>query len=438
MPSRLSPLDRPLLGVSAVLIVAFFGGIASGQDELPGNSESAIEAAYSAKTGRGQLQKLLRGDEIFDANNKAHTEALDIGARYVTYRFTWNSIEQKTSGIDGVHSDFETAHLKLILGNKQDQQAIAKAYTKAVIVRAREVIALRSNNGRKPDIARLNAARVLAKLADLGQGELADALLDVFKQELARDSNPGGPKRNDGVVYYMLHGLRELLTPPPLTPPQPPPIPAKLTPEQQKTIAETLTAFIAKAPEFSKDTPAEEIEGYRVLRREAVRALAYCRPTEGKDAERPGMTLLRIMARDGFTPEPGVDECLEAALGVARMRADIDGKDFQADYAAHMLGEFVDWFAQYYLDKKDKEPRPYKTYATRLSDALETMKAETKDPYVGKVVDEARKVLFPIEKGERLTTVSFSTWLENNPPGKEGLFQGVAESKVKPPNRRSN
>jgi hypothetical protein len=434
---RLTPFLRPVLGLFAILFAVSLAGFSHGQDDLPGNREEEIEKVFTKN--RSVFMKMLRGDDPYDANNKAQQEILDSGAKYVTYRFTWVTIEKDRGKVDEVHRDYE-AQLQAIVRNKTNQQDIANAYTKAVIVRAREVIALRSINTRKPDLARINAARVLAKLAELGQGELADALIDVFNQELARDADPTGPKRNDGVVYYVLHGMRDLLAlPVPAQPGKP-----VLTPEREKKLAETLQAFTAKAPPFSKDTPAEEIEGYRAMRREAVHGLAYCRAPGMKDKERPAMTLLRIMARDGFLPEPRIDETAEAAIGLARLRPvpELDGTDYQPEYAAYQLAQYADYFVKYYLNnlsdpndkKKFVEMRPYRIYASRMLEALEAMKADIKNEYVAKAIDECRKVLAPVEKGDVTKTLDLEDWLKTNPPPVQGLFKGVADSTAKPAN----
>ncbi len=121
-----------------------------------------------------------------------------------------------------------------------------------MIVRASEVL-----KEPKP-ITRVNAARLLAKLAELGQPEMADALVNTFTQELALDS-----KRNDGVVYYLLRGMRELLAIPPPAPPAKPLLP----PQSETKVATALLAFIAKAPNISPETPQEEIDGYRAAPR---------------------------------------------------------------------------------------------------------------------------------------------------------------------------
>ena len=150
--------------------------------------------------------------ESFDPNNKVQVAILDSGAKYVTYRLTVPGYETERGKFDEIYRDFE-AQFAAIRRNKINQQEMANVYTKAVMVRAREVINF-TPVGKKPDIVRVNAARVLAKLAELGQGEMADVLLDIFNQEIARDAEPSGPKRNDGVVYYMLKGMRELLARP--------------------------------------------------------------------------------------------------------------------------------------------------------------------------------------------------------------------------------
>jgi hypothetical protein len=420
MSSRLSHFLRPLV-FGVILLLVSLGGFVRGQDELPGNTEKAMED--DGKKYNTLLTRLLSGATAYDPNNKDHAEALDFGGRYVTYRYTW--VSPKT---EDFYSDLEKHITALRNTNKSPQQPeVAKAYVKAVSTHAREVL-----NMRRPpsNQARLNAARVLAKLADLGQGDLADTLLDVFTQEIARDGNKGGP-RNDGVTYYALHGMRDLLSLPPI--PEKPPI---VSPERDKKIAEALVAFINKAPAFTKDTPKEERDGYRALRREAVRALAATRT--GQPSK--GLTLLRNMARDGLTPAPHIDESIEAAIGLARLRSEAAGKDYVPDYAAFQLAQYTDYFAKYYLQNRDAskgtELRPYRIYASRLMEAVEAMKAaEMKNEYVAKAIDECRKVLSPIEKGELVKTLDLEGWLSSHEPAKDRLFQNDANSTAKPANR---
>src|SRR5204863_5709571 len=87
-------------------------------------------------------------------------------------------------------------------------EGIIPAFHEQAMLAALEVL-------RKPEasvVVRLNAARVLARLADLGQGELADALVKVLQDT----------KQTDAVHYYVLQGLRNLLAKQPQSADMPP------------------------------------------------------------------------------------------------------------------------------------------------------------------------------------------------------------------------
>ncbi len=117
MSSRLSPGLRPLLGFFAILSAVLLVGWTNGQGELPGNNEEAIKKDFSGM--RKQLfLKLLRGDEPFDANNKAQHDALDSGAKYIAYSLTWITNEKERGKIDEIFHEFEDGQVKLIKANK--------------------------------------------------------------------------------------------------------------------------------------------------------------------------------------------------------------------------------------------------------------------------------------------------------------------------------
>lgn len=433
MSSRFSPLLRPALGLLTAAAALALLGPSRAQEGAPDVSEQALDKEYQAN--RVLMNNLLRGTEAFDAKNPKHLAAIDAAAKYSTYRFTLPAYESEVGKIDEVYRNFEEQQLKQIQRSKAaTQPQVAGAYSKAIGVRAREVL----NSDRA--IARVNAARVLAKTAELGQGDLADVLLEVFEKEVAkpRSGVPRSGERNDGVIYHTLRGMRELLAVPNPAPPAPP----VLSAERDLKLAQALIAFVTKPVKFAGDTPKDEIEGYRSMRREAVKALAYCRAPGLKGKDRPGMVLLRVAASDGLTPEARVDERVEAAIGVARMREAFDGKEFQPEYAAYQLGAFVEYLGSYYseasLPKEDRprELRPFKIYAARLIEALDALKADTKNAYVASVVDQSRRVLTVMEEGKQVKTGDLGMWLDRNGPPKDSLFQGVADSTVKPANRR--
>jgi hypothetical protein len=433
MSSRFSPLLRPALGLLTAAFALALLGPSRAQEGAPDISENALKEEY--EKNRTLMNNLLRGTEAFAATNPKHVAAIDAAAKYSTYRFTLSAVDSEPGKIDEVYRNFEEQQVKLIKNSKAaTQPEVAKEYSKAIGVRAREVL-----NSDKA-IARVNAARVLAKTAELGQGDLADVLLEVFEKEVAkpRSGAPRSAERNDGVIYHTVRGMRELLAVPNPAPPAPP----VLSADRELKLAQALIGFVTKPVKFASDTPKDEVEGYRSMRREAVRALAYCRAPGLKGKDRPGMVLLRVAASDGLTPEARVDERVEAAIGVARMRETFDGKEFQPEYAAYQLGAFVEYFGSYYAEhdpkKAEGEQRPFKVYAARLMDALEALKADTKNAYVAGVVDQSRKVLALMEEGKQVKTGDLGAWLDRNGPPKDSLFQGVADSTVKPANRRGD
>ena len=157
------------------------------------------------------------------------------------------------------------------------------------------------------------------------------------------------------------------------------------------------------------------------------------------DKSRPALLLLKVAARDGIVPEPRLDERVEAAIGVAHARPDLDA-DYQPDYAAHQLGlfaaDFAVHFAQWKQDSLTDASVPWKVDAGRLIEALEQMKTQAKSAYVGKVVDEAVKLLLNIERGADANPFDLQQALQTEPSPSPELYKGDAASIVKPANRK--
>src|SRR5206468_687961 len=89
------------------------------------------------------------------------------------------------------------------------------------------------------------------------------------------------------------------------------------------------------------------VEGFKALRREAVRVIArYPSPFLG-NKEHPALFLAQIAGNDKrLNYEPRLDERLEASIGLARMQATgpIAG-GYNPDYAAEMIARFLRDFA---------------------------------------------------------------------------------------------
>lgn len=408
-----------LVGVAALAPL----GAARAQSLNGGMNE--LEDAWRKR--RSLASQLLKGTTPADANDKNHVEALDVEAKYLTYRVYLDTLEireEKPTGrrptIERAFRDFE-GDLKYLEGGKAGMQAAANIFRDAVRLHAKEVIDFEKA---KP-IHKLFNARILAEIAKLGQGELADTLVEVLKDK----------KQNDAVRYYALRGLRNLLAQ--VQPMQMPPL---LTKAQETKCAEALLDFLEHKQGPSKGAPADEIDGFRVLRREAIRALAQFHTPTLSEKVRPALVLARFAGADErIQPEPRIDERVEAAIGLARMQSAQD-KQYQPDYAANQIGRCLSAFAKKFNDEKGKKEegkdptRPWKIDAYRLNEALNALKMDSKDAYVAGVVDRGARIVRDVMKGEQ-PKADDVTWFdtpESDAPNKE-LFKGVADSVVKPP-----
>ena len=97
--------------------------------------------------------------------------------------------------------------------------------------------------------------------------------------------------------------------------------------------------------------------------------------------ERPtAWVLLRVVAEDGFQPEPSLAEQVAAAVGVCHLHSK-ELEQYNPDYVAYHVGRFLVDFAALYNNKApDEKKQPWKIYAHHLSNALTIMKSELANP----------------------------------------------------------
>jgi hypothetical protein len=238
-------------------------------------------------------------------------------------------------------------------------------------------------------------------------------------------------KANDGVEYYLFRAMADVLG-----------VPLKSAPLKKDTEEKLVQAaldFVEKTVKLPVNTPREEVEGYKVLRREAVKVLAQSPSPAVGEKGKPALVLARIAAGDDrIMPPPRIDEQLEASIGLARMVARQAGKpgDFQADYAAAAIGRAVQVFvlrANPNIDKKGlARARPWKVEAARLGEAIEAMRGDGKNKYVNNVIRQCQTPLADIEKGSVGKANALGDWLTENPPQSKSLFKNDDSSTVKP------
>src|SRR5262249_39748301 len=156
---------------------------------------------------------------------------------------------------------------------------------------------------------------------------------------------------NQGAQYWAARGLHDLLA-------QPAPMGAAsvLDPMRLEAAARALSALVGDKVAFNPSVTLPEIDGYRTLRREAIKALGQVRvPAYGEQC-RPALELLRLMAQQDTAPDPRMDERVEAAIGLARLRPTQKPEDYAVDYAAYHIGLLVVDFASYYqVEYKQKK-----------------------------------------------------------------------------------
>ena len=416
--------------VSVLLLAAPPGVFAlDGPDVLPTEGQESLKVEYSKWTG--VWPKLANGSEVADPSNAQTQKAVDAAAEWATYRLTWG-LEREPGKINELFRDFNNT-LETIHSGKEKSQKAGEMFTKQVIVHATEV--LKTNKA----VNRLNGARILARISEQGPNEtpadvlarlaggnaaaLATSLTDAVKD----------PAQIDAAKYWAFRGLRHLLALPQTNP-------VLLPPANEEAALEASVKFLQERnKDLPPGTPEEQIDGFCLVRREAIMALAQGRYPTLPDKSHPAWLLLKVAVRDGIVPEPRLDSRVEAAIGVAHAQPDLD-KAYQPDYAAHQLGLFAADYAAHYAQAKQgslADPSiPWKVDAARLIDALEQMKAQTKDAHVAKVVDETVKLLANIEKGLPAPPFALEQALQATPSPSPELYKGDAASVVKPASRK--
>jgi hypothetical protein len=369
------------------------------------------------------FRNMTRGETPVNPTDKQHVEAIDLAAKYDTYRVFVNHLEDHPGKINEAFKEFE-GHVESITKAKdrEQMQPLGDVFREKVRIHALEVI---QYENAKP-IHRIHNARILAKVAELGQAKLAETLITVLKDD----------KQNDAVHFYALRGLGILLA---QVQPQPmPPLPV-LTKDEQGKCAEAIVEFLNRKPSLSEGASKEEREGFHVLRREAVRALARIRLLAVNDKVRPALILARFAGEDErIQPPPRIDERLEAAIGLARMPS-AQNNEYQADYAANAIGKFLNAFGaaannEYGKTDAALRQRPWKIDAARMIEALAALRGDSgKNAYVAQITDRGTRVLQAIVEGKP-ADASDLNWFANpdNAPSSKELFKGAADTAVKP------
>jgi hypothetical protein len=366
---------------------------------------------------RDQISLLLRGEIVFDPKLADHNEAIAVEAKSLTYPFILEpreDLEKAPGKIDKLFRSLDT-DLNYMARSKDKTEEVGKVFRNDIRLCALEVL----NHKNARPIIKLNATRILARLAEYGQAELADDLVAVLRD----------PKENDGARYWALRGMRDLLVASSAGE-----LPTLDKPRILK-VAVAIMEFLAEKPPIIDATPADEIEGYRLLRREAIRTLSQVRLPMVNEKLRPAVVLAQFAGNDErIFPLPRFDERLEAAMGLLRLRPAKDAPGFQPDYTAEQLAHLISYFGTQANARREKKDytrlRAWKVDAARMVAPVIAFRSEVKDPAVADVCGSLLRVLIAVANDKQAPADDLTTLSEWKAPNR-GVFQGV-NSAVKP------
>ena len=403
--------------------------------------DGEIEFEKRLRVSRIMREQLRKGELSANPKEKEHVTAIDDTARTIVYPLYWRTIPPKPEAgkINAVVDDF-VSKLADLQGRRPNTNPFIQLLCKEVIVRCVEII----QHPRGKPIAGINAARILATIPQrrMDRGALVSekTWIEETQPRLA-DGNAeflaetcltliADPKMTDGHRYWLYRCLASLLSLQVQTP-------SLLKVETVDKILVKSLEQIAKKVVFPKATPRQEVEGYKMLRQQAVIVLASARrPTVG-DKGRPILVLARIAGGDtDITPAPRLSERVEAAIGLAHMGvASAKIADVQMDYVMGAIVSTVIEFGKQgngnLAEIPIKRQHPWKVDAIRLSEALDELKLGVKAPrYVPDAIGECQsKVLSDLEKNLTCKFNELADWPTK--PTSKALFKSDPTTTIK-------
>jgi len=312
-----------------------------------------------------EFQQFDRFKQGSDPVGNTPDEFFDKFAKYYVGRLNDSAIQK--DGMSQMIQEFGRRALSLATPYPRlnpEQKKFIDRFGKAMIAQL-EPLALNQN---KP-IVQINAMRMADDVARCGYDGAAELSLKVLASKNA----------SDGVKLYALRGLKDLFAIEPDKEIQPQRTVFQKGNNLQQTDLErnsivALIAFIQTKPELAETAPPEEVDAYRYVRCEDIRALGKVRVQTvknlGQVQGRPALTLLRATRSDGLVPFTNTKERLEAIVGFCSLLADKD-RDMQLDYAVYHIGQAICEMAEYKNANPEDMTIPWKVAGERIQEALD-------------------------------------------------------------------
>jgi hypothetical protein len=385
--------------------------------------EAYLSAPELKGDEKSRFTSLGQGTQAVTPKDAEAGGLLEKAAQFYVFRVTWPwyQVKDPEKGdprtmreiVDEAFHSLPDRKKKL----NDEQQRFLEEYSKKLVESIKVVLQ------NPTPIARVNAARILAHLAETGQENLTAPLVELLEDA----------KQFDGVKFYALRGLRDLFANG---------FKKTATAPDERLVrgAQALINFINRKPTYGPGASPLEIEAFHYLGREAIRALGQCRwPAliqNGRVVGQPALVLLRVLVKaDQVDPKPSNSEQEEAAIGLCQMQSGLV-KSYRPSYAAPFVGSFLVEFGTRYVGEKDPSDRTetWKVQAARLTEALNAWKADNSmDAYIAGLVGKAVPLLRDMESGRTATPGALGTWLEKQePPKVNRLFEDDPASVVVP------
>ncbi|PWT80419.1 MAG: hypothetical protein C5B58_11680, partial [Acidobacteria bacterium] len=395
-----------------------------------------------------RFARMVRGQEA------ANAQLLDKMSRWLLYRLTWVGVQEgreyggipaaledlfgdMTKGTTGAFPRFgntggdpdEEAKLKL-------RREYAGELRKAMTPHVRKMLQ------HKDLVARVNAARVLHRFAELGDEEVSDDMIRILDN----------PNEHDGVRHWAIKGLREVfnhqIADPAFNQPQVPPARVQRMENGLLALTRWLKSRMELPAELVNNMTDTDKNAIRYVRREAMRTLAATRrpwaveKATGNQVRREGPIadlLLQIMVADEgkVSPEPSWEERVEAAHDLCLI--DIrPGTNYQPDFAVQSMARFVAALGSAANDDKSRSQERWKYFASRLRAGSDILKANIDKlqpnvlpkpvtDYVKKALPQIESVsnnLYDAEK-EPQAPQNLNNWLNDNRAPTQELYRNA-------------
>lgn len=227
----------------------------------------------------------------------------------------------------------------------QAQLQLVNAFGKEMADHLGKVIGTKEKPSGADLMVKINAARMMSFLAKSGYEDMADVLIEMLNNDTLHDA----------VKVYALQGMGNLFA----TPNSERPGDSVFTKVDREAKAmSAVIAFLTRKPTIDDKSPKEEVDGFRYVRREAIKALGQVRRPimriDDKVVAEPALWLLRFANADTrIAVPPSLSERLEAGVAYLQLNAD---KDQNADYAMWYVSGLVHEMTVQYRDYKQLTP----------------------------------------------------------------------------------